>query len=139
MLQSFLCSSYNFITFSIAPVKNWKVTGAVFAKIQYKVVLCFDTFLVLISVNFSFSLYLSFFATCGWAWKALIVFLYYYLSQIVLILYCSSSYCLFYTLKHIIVQCHVQCQLSYFDQKNFSSRNYFKLSDKVLLPCITNH
>jgi len=48
MLQSFLCSSYNFITFSIAPVKDWKVTGAVLSKIRYKVVLRFDTFTGLI-------------------------------------------------------------------------------------------
>jgi len=118
MLQSFLCSSYNFITFSIAPVKNWKVTGAVFSKNQCKVVLHFDTFLVLILHKLFFSLYLSFFTTCGWAWKALIIFLYYQnLSQILLILYCSNSYCLFCTLKYFIVWSHIQCQLSYFNQK----------------------
>jgi len=41
------CFSYNFITFSIAPAKNWKVTGAVHSKIWYKVDLHCDTFLVL--------------------------------------------------------------------------------------------
>jgi len=30
-----ICSSYSFITFSIALVKNWKVTGAVLSKIKY--------------------------------------------------------------------------------------------------------
>ena len=119
MLQSFLCSSYKFITFSIVLVKNWKVTGAVLSKIQYKVALHFDTLTVLILRKlFHFLCIFLFFATCGRAWKALIIFLYCQnLLQIVLILYCSSSYYLFYTLKHFIMRCHVRCQLSYFDWK----------------------
>jgi len=153
MLQSFLCFSYNFITFSIAPVKNWKVTGAVLSKIRYKVVLHFDTFLVLILHKlFCFLHIFLFFAACGWAWKMLIIFLYYQnLSQIVLILYCSNSYCLFCTLKYFIAWSHIQRQLSWttvvvhnrdhpgifqniiFQLKKFNFRDCFKLSDKVYL------
>jgi len=119
MLQSFLCSSYKFITFSIVLVKNWKVTGVVLSKIRYKVVLCFDTFKVLILCKlFHFLCTFLFFTTCGRTWKALIIFLYYQNnSQIVLILYCSSSCYLFYTLKYFISQYNLQCQLLYFDQK----------------------
>jgi len=121
MLQSFLFSLYKFITFSIVLVKNWKVTGAVLSKIRCKVVFRFDILYLwsLYSVNcFIFSVSFFFFTTCGQAWKALIIFLYCQnLLQIVLILYCSSSYYLFYTLKYFIVRCHVRCQLSYFNRK----------------------
>jgi len=48
-----------FQSLSIAPVKNWKVSGAALPKIRY---ICFDIFPFFFSVMFSFSPYLfSFF------------------------------------------------------------------------------
>jgi len=78
MLQSFLCSSYNFIAFPIAPVKSWKVTRAVGPYL----------------LKFFCSLCI-FLQPVGKLERRLYYFF--------IIRICYSSYCLFYNLKRILL------------------------------------
>jgi len=118
MLQSFLCFSNKFITFSIVLVKTGRLLELSFLRSNTKLFFVLIHLQSLYSVNYFIFSISFFFATCGQAWKVLIIFLCYQnLSQIVLLLYCSSSYYLFYTLKYFITRCHVRCQLLYFDRK----------------------